>query len=233
MELKALRSQLDALTWSCSAMPCQAMPYSPCCPALQEATSSLERLRTDLRSWTTRVEAGELQELGKKKAAAGASSAGHAAHVSRADMSPTQQTKFSQHVLEGSGSARHKPQHCCTPCEGSCTVLAWTPADNVPHCMWGVAAAVVAARRHPGASPWQLLVQFHCWSPLQGKSTHTLNCPRGAVGHSCQHRPGLWAAVPHSCAQEAYWVVRRLCVVPVRAQLIRVVLGFGTPCCCS
>jgi hypothetical protein len=43
----------------------------PCLP-LQDATSSLERLRTDLRSWTAKVEAGELQDLGKEKQPAGA-----------------------------------------------------------------------------------------------------------------------------------------------------------------
>jgi hypothetical protein len=40
--------------------------------SVQDASSSLERLRTDLRSWTARVEAGELQDIGKKEPAAGA-----------------------------------------------------------------------------------------------------------------------------------------------------------------
>jgi len=45
-----------------------------CCAVLwrvvQDASSSIERLRTDLRSWTTRVEAGELQNIGQKDTAA-------------------------------------------------------------------------------------------------------------------------------------------------------------------
>lgn len=50
---------------SCCVVLCPAVP-SP-----QDASSSLERLRTDLRSWTTRVEAGELQNIGQKKPSAG------------------------------------------------------------------------------------------------------------------------------------------------------------------
>lgn len=60
---------LPILTWL-------RLPFAPSLPSLrlQDATSSLERLRTDLRSWTARVEAGELQDLGKEKQAAGACS---------------------------------------------------------------------------------------------------------------------------------------------------------------
>lgn len=49
--------------------PAAALLLPCCCP--QDASSSLERLRTDLRSWTTRVEAGELQNIGQKEPSAG------------------------------------------------------------------------------------------------------------------------------------------------------------------
>lgn len=39
--------------------------------SLQDASSAIERLRTDLRLWTQRVEAGELQELGRRPKPAG------------------------------------------------------------------------------------------------------------------------------------------------------------------
>jgi hypothetical protein len=62
--------QLTSLTVCCVLYVGLTMWCVLCCAA-QDASSSLERLRTDLRSWTTRVEAGELQNFGKKEPASG------------------------------------------------------------------------------------------------------------------------------------------------------------------
>lgn len=53
-----------------SFVACLVRCVVPCCGS-QDASSSLERLRTDLRSWTTRVEAGELQNIGQREPSSG------------------------------------------------------------------------------------------------------------------------------------------------------------------